>query len=398
MNDNVRLADGEIMDEFGCVYNQEGTRLLRTIKKSIKYCNVKFGVEIIDDFAFSSCIHLEKIVLPSSIKHLGNYAFGKCFSLKTIIFSDSGQLSMDNVLGIDSDDKCEGDTNSLQSIGNQTFKYCNSLKEFILPGSLLSIGIVPFPKGIQIKSYSKRFMIEDDCLIDVENGNLIQCLQDDNEIYIPNSVKSIGDYAFSFYRFIRKIVLPNTVESIGNNAFYYCNSLIDIDLPKSVSTIGNHAFNFCNSLKRIFLPASITSIGYSCFSDETLVVSLSEKYTWKNGMFIDIQNKTLLQCLSSSKEITVLDEVEIIGKNAFAYHHNLEKVVLPDSITSIGEQAFYRCKSLKCITLSSSIKSMEGNAFQMCSELEEILIPKGMTERFKGILNKRLHDKIKEIE
>jgi hypothetical protein len=68
-------------------------------------------------------------------------------------------------------------------------------------------------------------------------------------ITIPNSVTSIGDYAFA-YCSLTSVTIPNSVTSIGNNAFAYC-SLTSVTIPNSVTSIGDYAFRSCSSLTSI---------------------------------------------------------------------------------------------------------------------------------------------------
>ncbi|MPM76362.1 hypothetical protein SDC9_123360 [bioreactor metagenome] len=83
-------------------------------------------------------------------------------------------------------------------------------------------------------------------------------------ISIPNSVISIGKYAFEDCRSLISIVLSNGITSIGEYAFYNCYSLTSITLPDGVSSIGDNAFAK-TSLNSIILPNSVTSIGYGAF-------------------------------------------------------------------------------------------------------------------------------------
>ena len=67
-------------------------------------------------------------------------------------------------------------------------------------------------------------------------------------ITIPNSVTSIGDYAFEYCDGLTSITIPNSVTSIGSSAFEYCDGLTSITIPNSVTSIGNSAFEGCSDL------------------------------------------------------------------------------------------------------------------------------------------------------
>ena len=62
------------------------------------------------------------------------------------------------------------------------------------------------------------------------------------------------------------LVIPDSVTSIGDWAFYYCDALRSVVLPDSVTSIGIGAFIGCKSLKSLEIPDSVTSIGFGAFS------------------------------------------------------------------------------------------------------------------------------------
>ena len=64
-------------------------------------------------------------------------------------------------------------------------------------------------------------------------------------ITIPNSVTSIGDYAFRDCSGLTSISIPNSVTSIGESAFFNCSSLTSISIPNSVTSIESGAFFGC---------------------------------------------------------------------------------------------------------------------------------------------------------
>lgn len=66
-------------------------------------------------------------------------------------------------------------------------------------------------------------------------------------IVIPNGIKEIGDSAFGSCPF-GSITIPDSVTSIGYWAFADCTSLTSITIPDSVTIIGDNAFCDCNNL------------------------------------------------------------------------------------------------------------------------------------------------------
>jgi|GEM_PF-6812536 len=98
-------------------------------------------------------------------------------------------------------------------------------------------------------------------------GGAFNCLpgSDANHIQItsvtiPNTVTSIGDYAFQLCHNLVSITIPNSVTSIGWGAFSYCDNLVSITIPNSITSIRNSTFYYCTRLTSIAIPNSVTSI------------------------------------------------------------------------------------------------------------------------------------------
>ena len=87
------------------------------------------------------------------------------------------------------------------------------------------------------------------------------------EIYIPDSVTSIGFGAFGENPSLTSITIPNSVTSIGQGVFYGCSGLTSITIPDSVSSFAKSFFEKCTSLTTITIPNSVKSIGDYAFYD-----------------------------------------------------------------------------------------------------------------------------------
>lgn len=73
-----------------------------------------------------------------------------------------------------------------------------------------------------------------------------------SKINIPNSITSIGNYAFSDCSSLSNITIPDSVTSIGRDAFLRCSSLASITIPDSVTSIGKEALADCTRLAHIY--------------------------------------------------------------------------------------------------------------------------------------------------
>jgi hypothetical protein len=89
-------------------------------------------------------------------------------------------------------------------------------------------------------------------------------------VKIPDSVTSIGDYAFTSRQYtsgdhevmvnLTLVDIPDTVTSIGTAAFYGCSALPEIDLPSALTSIGQYAFASCKALTSVSVPSGVTAL------------------------------------------------------------------------------------------------------------------------------------------
>ena len=221
-------------------------------------------------------------------------------------------------------------------------------------------------------------------------------------VSIPNTVTTIGNYAFSNCEGLVGITIPNSVTSIGSSAFSNCRGLLGITIPNSVTTIGNYAFSSLTSILGITIPNSVETMGDHAFSNcsKLSVVTFEEgcKLTALNSYIfsstaltsIDIPNSVtsigsnaFLSC-SSLASINIPNSVTSIGSYAFQYCSSLTSIDIPNSVTSIGSNAFQSCSSLASINIPNSVTSIESYAFSSCSSLESFIIPENITSLSNG--------------
>ena len=223
--------------EYGSESNYQGLTTA-TIPATVTYNGTTYSVISIGDWAFQDCSTLTSITIGNSVTSIGDEAFRSCSSLTSI-----------NI------------PNSVTSIGNGAFYWCTSLTSITLPNSVTSIGDGAFNgcsslTSIVVESGNTMYDSRENCnaIIETASNTLIAGCQ---STIIPNSVTSIGDYAFEDCSSLTSLTIPNSVTSIGGRAFSGCSSRTSITLPNSVTSIGRWAFEGCSSLTSITCYAPI---------------------------------------------------------------------------------------------------------------------------------------------
>ena len=84
-------------------------------------------------------------------------------------------------------------------------------------------------------------------------------------VTIPDSVTSIGAYAFSWSTSLTNVTIPDSVTNIGSSAFKDCGSLTSVALPNGVTIIAQETFYYCTSLETITVGVNLASIDYCAF-------------------------------------------------------------------------------------------------------------------------------------
>ncbi len=202
------------------------------------------------------------------------------------------------------------------------------------------------------------------------------------KVTIPDGVKSIGKAAFYWNMGLNYVVIPNSVRSIGVYAFAGCQ-LNSIDIPSGVTSIGCQAFDSCFSLKKATIPETVKEITgnpFTCCYDLVVYVSPDSKYfAMVDGVLYEKATKRLV-CypftLNNSK-YDIPEGTKSIADYAFFCVYGLKKVVIPDTVTTIGECALDQCTDLVDLTVPASVSSIGKLAFYGCSPKLVVTVPRG---------------------
>ena len=284
------IANG-LKDEYGCIYSQDGKRLLKAAS-DLKTYTIKEGTEVICTESFQGCSELQSVVFSDSVKAVGTDAFC-CEKLESVKLSESLELLFNGAFLFCNSLKSIVFPKSLTKIGAEAFwgcealkivvlpdtpidieqnvfKECVSLKSIELPKSIARIGGNAFPKEIKITSHSERYVVKNDLFIDLKEQRLVQCLKNKESVKIPKNIVTIDTGAFEECELLEKIELPETLTTIGSDAFSVCAGLKSITLPETVTSIGDGAFFLCSSLEDVTMFDSIEEIHKDTFRESSL--------------------------------------------------------------------------------------------------------------------------------
>ena len=240
------------------IYMDGGDKILMGYTGKETELTLPADITEIYQYAFYECYALTSITIPDSVTSIGSSAFSWCIGLTSITIPDS-----------------------VTSIGRLAFYECYALTSITIPDSVTSIGSEAFAycrglESITVAAGNTKYRSEGNCLIEKETNTLI--LGCKNSL-IPDSVTSIGDYAFMKCSRLTSITIPDSVTSIGYEAFDGCYNLTSITIPDSVTSIGDWAFWGCSGLTSITIGGSVTSIGYAAFSGCDGLTSITFKGT-----------------------------------------------------------------------------------------------------------------------
>lgn len=340
------------------------------IPEKVVYKRKKYAVHSIDNRAFADCTELKSVSLPKSLTKISYGAFLNCKNLSSVTLPDG-----------------------LCYIESKAFAGCSSLTSVTFPESLEMIGGYAFLGCTGITS-----------------------------VNIPKYVSSIGFYTFSGCSNLLSITVDrdNTTLSDGNgsNCIIYtkgnfltegCKNTI---IPKDIRVIEAGAF-LGKGLTSISIPATIESISPTSFSFNPELTSV--KIDESNPYYNDGQGDCIIQTATNTliygtRDMSIPDNVEILGLCAFMGCEGLTSVNIPRNVKTIGDGVFMFCPDLEIIkvdkdnpnyhdgnsncivekgtntlisgcqstVIPNAVKAIGKNAFYGCSTLKSIVIPDGV--------------------
>lgn len=266
----------------------------------LKQVSVPNKVYKIENSAFASCISLEKVDLPNSMRIINKYAFAQCTGLKKIDLKNGvfrlGDYAFYSCFELE-DCKLP---DTLLSIGNHTFESCMKIKEFDLKEHVESIGEGAFANCSFLSKINIPSKVQT-----IEDSQFSGCLGL-FEIDIPNSIKSIKDNAFND-AYLLELVLPDSISSIGNFAFANNRMLSNVILSKNLESLGELAFDNCPNIERLVIFEGFKAIAHNAIgtnNDIKYIIKDENKFILAKNL--EASNCEYVKLDNKSKEIKEL--------------------------------------------------------------------------------------------
>ncbi len=259
-------------------------------------------------------------------------------------------------------------------------------------------------------------------------------------VVFPETLKVIGEKAFSMSAFITDLNLPGGLKRIGAKAFLACERLQRVIIPDSVTELGVSAFETCTHLNYVKVGNGVTSIpdnafsgmGYGAWAELYLtenVTSISENafdkdwchkitifapkgsyaidYAGSHGIpfkyYPEADDNTTTEvsrgtcgdnlswALDSEGTLTISGTGDMdnwVESPWYSSRASITSAVIGSGVTSIGVNAFDCCSNLKSVTIPGSVTNIWNCAFYKCSSLKSVTIPDSVTSIENGTFGK----------
>ncbi len=318
-----------------------------------------------------------ELILPETLETIGDHAFDSYYNLTSVIFPE-GLKKIGNSAFMSTPLTFLDLPDAIEEIGDSAFMNCSNVMELKLPAGLKKINPYTF-----YKCFSGALFREEPR----EHFNL--------SIEIPESVESIGDYAFYGCTVdAKEYSRENDKQTYSGFYYVYNYGISSLSIGDNVTSIGAHAFDGCTHLLSVTLGNSVTSIGDYAFKNcfrESFQGAREVEYTI-TGYIVDKGGLTAYPPKWNLDEtipepIALPEGLVSLGEGAFKGCGELPAVTFPASLTVIPDWAFSGCENLPEITLGDNLTEIGSYAFEGCSGVTEIHIPASLNKGSRSFVD-----------
>lgn len=364
----------------------------------------QFRIIKIADRGFMDCKNITSVTLPPTIEHVGDEAFGYCYGLTKVKFESDYYAPL--TIGDRAFIRCGALKDivlpeNTVSLGNAAFNTCSSLEKVTIPSTIKEVGSNCFAACNIDQVFAKS--LESWCSIRFSNLGSTPFSRSSTRLIIdgwtlenlelPASVTSLGNYTFAGYCRLKEVKLHQNFKALGDGVFYASKVERIISDALTPPTVGEDCFSSLYDETLLFVPyvaysAYNNAYGWKSFELKfSVVTETKEKFTVDGVVYSAISDSECKVLGSDNADILIPDRVRFgnvnydvvaIGDSAF-HCSNLVSVELPSTLKVIGKDAF-SFSGLRMVTIPSSVSKIGDRAFSMCFGLQKLVISDGVGE------------------
>lgn len=437
--ENVKTADDTNWDKN---VKERGDFFIGSLafqSNDLKEVTLPEGVFYVAKEGFSRNPNLKEVTFPSTIKLIGNGAFGLC-AIEKLNFSENTDfpLAIDNIAFFNNKIKSVWLPDKTEKVTNMAFRSNtgveNGIVHLYIPktkGNYVDNNAYQKPfvgDAIPAEAWAEKpwgtahFTFDGTTITGLSESGKIK-IQNDTNLVLPDQnaagedVTAIGNGSNGVGTFGYKtadgtvyapdsVKLPAKLESIGNFAF---SAVVDtktsevkhgvkaVVFPETLKTIGNAAFQNA-PLTEVTIPDSVTSVGSGAFATNDKAKVQMEKVRLSKNMTEIPESMFSSQRI---KNVEIPEGVKTIGRSAFA-GNRVETLKISGTVEKIDRSAFWN-NQLKELEIPGNVKTIGDTAFQRTQEyisasINKIVLHEGLESIGKKAFYQALTSECKSID
>ena len=331
--------------------------------------------------------------------------FGYCQNLENLNIGENVQTISPKAFNVDG---FTGDLvipNSVTTIGAEAFSGTNFDGTLTIPENVTTIGRSAFYEtNFTTVNYNAINCVMGEG-VDWDNNVTYECVFGDcyylETLNIGENVQVIPAKAFNvYYGFTGNLVIPNSVTTIGNYAFAETGFNGTMTMSNAVTSIGAYAFYNTQFTGTLTIPSSVTYIGVGAFHgtgfttlnyniinyDEEIPSGYDSPFYGMNSLMtlnignnVEVIPNSIFSISSLTGELVIPNSVTYIGDYAFGEAGFTGDLVIPNSVQTIADGAFFGCGFNGNLTIGNSVTTIGDYAFNGVGFTGNLVIPNSVT-------------------